>query len=156
MKVYIAGKITGDPGYKEKFAAAVEYVEKNMEAVALSPAVLPGTMTKADYMHICFAMLDSADIALFLPDWEESPGARLEMQYCIYTEKRRMALGAEALKNPAGPWCKEGATGWSILQMIVEDVAIRTRNAELEARLAEVTAERDALISKKAATDKTI
>ena len=30
MKVYLAGKITGDPNYREKFAAAVKKLEEKI------------------------------------------------------------------------------------------------------------------------------
>ena len=39
-KVYIAGKITGDAGYREKFAAA-ERKLRGEGYIVLSPAVLP-------------------------------------------------------------------------------------------------------------------
>lgn len=78
MKVYLAGKITGDPNYREKFAAAAKKLEERAGVTVISPAVTPEGLKKADYMRICFAMLESADTAVFLPDWEDSPGAQLE------------------------------------------------------------------------------
>lgn len=86
MKVYIAGKITGDPGYRDKFAAAEIQLGWQGHTV-LNPAELPAGMTKADYMRICFAMIDVADAVVFLPDSAESAGAQLEMAYCEYIEK---------------------------------------------------------------------
>ena len=86
MKVYIAGKITGDPGYRDKFAAA-EIQLGGQGHTVLNPAELPDGMAKADYMRICFAMIDVADAVVFLPDAAESAGARLEMAYCEYIEK---------------------------------------------------------------------
>lgn len=71
MKIYIAGKITGDKAYRAKFAAA----EKTLRAqgfTVINPAVLPEGMRPADYMRICFAMVDIADEVVFLPDWQES------------------------------------------------------------------------------------
>lgn len=87
MKIYLAGKITGDPDYKEKFVEWAMRIEKTRGAVVISPAVTPEGLSKADYMRICLAMLDSADEAVFLPDWQDSPGARLEMHWCEYTGK---------------------------------------------------------------------
>lgn len=84
MKVYLAGKITGDPNYREKFAAAAKKLEERAGVTVISPAVTPEGLKKADYMRICFAMLESADTAVFLPDWEDSPGAQLEKHWCEY------------------------------------------------------------------------
>lgn len=90
-KVYIAGKITGDPDYHEKFSEVKSFLESRGHTV-LSPAVLPEGMSRADYMRICLAMIDSADVVGFLPDWTDSDGARLEREYCSYTEKPMVNL----------------------------------------------------------------
>ena len=86
MKIYIAGKITGDNNYHKKFQEAERFLEEQGHIV-ISPAVLPEGMTAEDYMRICFAMIDVADKVALLPDWRESKGAQLEMQYCSYTGK---------------------------------------------------------------------
>ena len=86
MKVYIAGKITGDPGYRDKFAAAEIQLGWPGHTV-LNPAELPSGMSREDYMRICFAMIDVADAVVFLPDAADSAGARLERAYCEYVEK---------------------------------------------------------------------
>lgn len=85
-KVYIAGKIYGDNDYRQKFAAAEEKM-KEAGHVVLNPAALPHGLSLADYMRICFAMIDCADRVMFLPDWKSSKGARLEWSYCLYTGK---------------------------------------------------------------------
>ena len=87
MKVYLAGKLTGDPGYRAKFRAARERVEW-MGHIALDPSVLPEGMETADYMRICTAMLDSADAIGLLRDWADSPGAKCEMALAQYLGKR--------------------------------------------------------------------
>ena len=86
MKIYIAGKITGDQDYRAKFADAQRQIEAQGHIV-LNPATLPEGMEPKDYMRICFAMIDVADAVVFLPDAAESAGARLEMAYCEYIEK---------------------------------------------------------------------
>ena len=86
MKVYIAGKITGDPGYQDKFLKAKLQLHQR-GYIVLNPAELPEGMSPADYMRICFAMIDVADAVVFLPDAAESAGARLEMAYCEYVGK---------------------------------------------------------------------
>ena len=66
VKIYIAGKITGDRKYRAKFREAA----KNMEAlghVVLNPAILPAGLAEQDYMQITLAMLNAADLAVFLP-----------------------------------------------------------------------------------------
>lgn len=81
MKIYIAGKIAGDKRYRAKFREAA----KTLEAagyVVLNPATLPDGLEQADYMRICLAMLDTADLAVFLPDYQESKGAMVEWGYC--------------------------------------------------------------------------
>lgn len=85
-KVYIAGKITGDPHYKEKFEAAAESL-RGCGYIVLNPAVNTEGLTPADYMRICFAMIDSCDFVYFLADFQDSPGALLERQYCRYIGK---------------------------------------------------------------------
>ena len=86
LKIYIAGKITGDPDYAEKFnTAAREY--ENRGYIVLNPAMLPEGMLPADYMRICLSMIDTADVVAFLPGYETSSGAQLELQYCLYTDK---------------------------------------------------------------------
>ena len=91
MKIYIAGKITGDPEYRKKFACAARQVEE-FGHIALNPAELPEGMEPAAYMRICFAMLDVADELWYLADAAKSAGARLEMQYCRYIKKRTRKL----------------------------------------------------------------
>lgn len=53
----------------------------------LNPSWMPQGMQKADYMRICFAMIDTADVVALLPGYETSPGAQLELQYCFYIDK---------------------------------------------------------------------
>lgn len=86
MKIYIAGKITGDENYKAKFAT----VQKELESeghIVLNPALLPQGMETKDYMRICLAMIETADMVHFLPDSGQSRGATVERAYCEYTNK---------------------------------------------------------------------
>lgn len=86
MKIYIAGKITGDPKYREKFKEAAADIARGGH-IPLNPADLPEGMRPKDYMRICFAMIDVADVVVFLPDAKDSAGARLEKAYCEYIGK---------------------------------------------------------------------
>ena len=98
MKVYIAGKITGDSAYREKFQQAHRDLEVK-GFIVLSPAELPEGMHPSDYMRICFAMMECADVVAFLPGYSQSRGAMLEFDWCQYTGKQTMFLweGAEEL-----------------------------------------------------------
>ena len=98
-KLYIAGKITGDPDYKAKFEAAAEEYKKN-GYIVLCPSWMPQGMQPADYMRICFAMIDTADVVAFLPGFSKSPGARLEAEYCFYTDKNTIMPEGESLETP--------------------------------------------------------
>lgn len=89
LKIYIAGKITGDENYKAKFEEKQKELEKQ-GFIVLNPAILPQGMRIQDYMRICFAMIDVADEAYFLSDWRDSKGANLEFKYCIYTHKNML------------------------------------------------------------------
>ena len=84
--VYISGPITGVPRYWEAFEAAEDLITAK-GWIPLSPARLPEGMTNEQYIRICFAMIDSADMVLFLPTWPTSLGSRLEHHYCVYTKK---------------------------------------------------------------------
>lgn len=86
MKIYIAGKINGDKGYKAKFRD-VERRLAEAGHIPLNPAAQPAGLSRADYMRVCFAMMETADMVLFLPDYQESKGASLEWAWCQYVEK---------------------------------------------------------------------
>ena len=91
MKVYIAGKITGDRQYRAKFKAAAKDLEA-MGHVVLNPATLPAGLAETDYINIGLAMLNAADMAVFLPDYQESKGAMLEWAFCQRIGKERALL----------------------------------------------------------------
>lgn len=91
MKVYIAGKITGNENYKAEFAEAEEKL-RDLGHIPLNPAVLPEGLEKADYMRICLAMLDSADAIAPLLSWTSSDGAAIELSLARYTDKKQIAV----------------------------------------------------------------
>ena len=115
MKVYIAGKITGDPGYRDKFAAAEIQLGWQGNTV-LNPAELPEGMTPADYMRICLAMIDVADSVVFLPNAKDSAGARLERAYCEYIGKEMefwsdLRVRAMSVTSRSAANCRVSMTG---------------------------------------------
>lgn len=92
---YIAGPITGVPYYREKFSRAARYVKHLGYTTVLNPAELPKTLDNSQAMKICFAMIDVADVVFFLPAWDRSVGAKLEMAYCKYLNKEINFLPAK-------------------------------------------------------------
>ena len=91
MKVYIAGKITGEDraAVVEKFDAASCKLGTEGH-LPFNPNVLPyyEEVDHEDYMHICFAMIDVCDAVYMLKDWQTSPGARAELQYAAEWRKK--------------------------------------------------------------------
>ena len=81
MKIYIAGKISGDPNYREKFAEVAEEFRQRGDSV-MNPACLSEDKEFCwdDYMAISSAMQKTCDATVLLPDWQESRGARIELQ----------------------------------------------------------------------------
>lgn len=111
MTVYIAGGITGVEDYKARFEAAKEWLLAKKETehpmglspyptadVVLNPAELPEGWPNGLYMDVCLAMIRAADLVVFLPGWERSRGASLEMQYCRYQIKPVYKIEEEELE----------------------------------------------------------
>lgn len=90
MKIYIAGKITGldREAMIAKFAvAAAKLTEQGHETFV--PCVLPDypDVPHEDYLHICYAMIDICNAVYMLKDWQQSKGARMELQYAADYQK---------------------------------------------------------------------
>ena len=41
-----------------------------------------------DYMRLCFAMMEAADVVLFMRDYQDSRGAMLEWAWCQHVGKQ--------------------------------------------------------------------
>ena len=87
MKIYLAGKIYGNEDYKQQFKSAARRYSKGGQNIILNPAVMPEGLKPNDYMRMSFAMIDAADMVVFLDGWRESRGAMLEFAYCAYIDK---------------------------------------------------------------------
>lgn len=87
MKIYIAGKITGLPDYREIFAAKEKELTEQGYTV-MNPAVLPYPgFEHHEYMHVCKAMIDVCDIVVMLDNWPDSEGAKQELIYAYLKNK---------------------------------------------------------------------
>lgn len=85
-KIYIAGPIAGDDGYREKFFAAENFLAL-LGWRPINPTCLPDNLNPDDYMPICMALLNQADAIVMLHDSAKSPGAKLELQFANYQKK---------------------------------------------------------------------
>lgn len=92
LKVFLSGPISSRmETYKAEFDDAARIV---IEAghLPLNPATLPIGMESRDYMRICLAMLDSADLLLQLPGWGKSAGAIAERTVAMKTGVESLTL----------------------------------------------------------------
>ena len=89
MTIYLAGKITGNPNYKEDFEAAERALTEAGERV-MNPAILPFGWGYDSYIEITLAMLGECDVICLLPNWTDSPGARRELMNALVRGKRAM------------------------------------------------------------------
>jgi hypothetical protein len=85
-KAYIAGKITGNPNYKQEFSEA----EKKLTAeryVIMNPSFMQEGFEQLEYLHVCMAMIDVCEEVCFLPTWKDSKGSHCEYGYAQGTNK---------------------------------------------------------------------
>ena len=79
MKIYLAGRITGNPNYKEQF----EKKQKALEAqghIVINP-VKPEGFNYKEYIDMGLCELKYCDAIYMLKGWEYSEGATLEHHY---------------------------------------------------------------------------
>jgi hypothetical protein len=79
--VYISGKITDDPNYREKFNTAERILRDGYDFVVINPAKLPAGLPYESYIRLSVAQINECDTLYMLPDWVDSPGAKIEKTY---------------------------------------------------------------------------
>ena len=79
-KIYISGRITNNPFYKDDFAKAAAVIESaGCEAVNPTDEEIPGD-SWLDYMRRDIKLLVDCDGVYMLENWQESNGATIEHQ----------------------------------------------------------------------------
>ena len=81
MKIYIAGKISGDKNYKRKFKKVEKKLKRKNHSV-MNPAWIVSfpEFDRKNYMAVSKVMQKQCSATLFLSDWEDSKGARIEYE----------------------------------------------------------------------------
>ena len=105
MKIYIAGKITGYPNYRQHFMAA-EWRLAEMGFSVMNPAWLYAypAFERDDYLAVSRAMLERCDAVFLLPNWGGSAGVKAELRIA---ERRGMRV-FDAESGEAGCWRELG------------------------------------------------
>lgn len=95
-RVYIAGKITGDDGYREKFKEAEQRLEKeykwNWWCIVNPVREVPEKWPWWRQMVRCLRLLAGCKVVAILPDWRESRGARKEHRWARRLKKEIIYL----------------------------------------------------------------
>ena len=79
MIIYLSGKITGDPDYRNKFRKA----EKSLKAMGhkvYNPCVIPDIFDWNAFIDIDLTILQYCNAIFMLDDWKESKGAQAERE----------------------------------------------------------------------------
>jgi hypothetical protein len=77
MRIYVAGKITGNPDYREQFAAATVKLRGEGHFV-VNPAENPEQPSWEAYMTVGVSQLCGCDGIAMLDNWRSSKGAKRE------------------------------------------------------------------------------
>ncbi len=91
-KIYLSGPITGTSDYMERFLEAEAEMEEEGYAV-INPAKVnaklpsPPDTSYEQYMKMSLLMLSDADEIYMMLGWEDSKGAKLELEYANATGK---------------------------------------------------------------------
>lgn len=88
-KIYLSGKISGHPNFKEKFAQKAKELTDQGHLV-FNPALHPDMFTWEQFMELDLKALANCDSIYLLDDWKDSRGAKIE-----YDEASKHALAIQ-------------------------------------------------------------
>ncbi len=81
-KIYLSGKISGDPNFKEKFAQKEKELTE-MGYHVFNPATHPDMFTWEQFMELDLKALGHCDAIYLLDDWKDSRGAKIEYDEAV-------------------------------------------------------------------------
>lgn len=81
-KIYLSGKISGDPDFKEKFASKEKELTEQGHLV-FNPALHPDMFTWEQFMELDLKALGNCDAIYLLEDWKDSRGAKIEYDEAV-------------------------------------------------------------------------
>ena len=87
MLIYIIGKITGNPDYREQFARAEDALRREYSCDIINPAAR-GDMSQADYARLSYNAVCKADAIAVLWTVGDSFGATMERLIALDAGKR--------------------------------------------------------------------
>lgn len=87
MKVYISGKITDNPSYKEDFAKAEQFIQRKGYK-PLNPTKIGLELTYEEHIQLDFKLIEMADCIYMLKGWQNSKGATAELSYAKALNKK--------------------------------------------------------------------
>jgi len=98
VKIFISGPMTGIRAWNKEAFDANEADLSLKGHTVLSPAnnipiCQPEAITHAEYVSICFAMIQVCDAVMFLDGWGNSEGSLMEMGYARAHNKRILYEG---------------------------------------------------------------
>ena len=90
--IYLAGPMTGMKDWNKPEFDRVAKILSDLGNTVLNPASyiplnMPGRIDHSAYLKIAFAMVDAAEMLVFLPGWKISKGANMERDYAVRNKK---------------------------------------------------------------------
>lgn len=80
--VYLSGKISGNPRYKEQFAEAEEFLKDKYTVINVAKVVeaLP-SLELIKYVQLDFELIKLCDVIFMIDGWQKSKHAAAELTY---------------------------------------------------------------------------
>ena len=104
MKIYVAGKVTGEDRDKCRYKFGYNATRlRDQGHMVVNPFAmlddLRGVFDKEAEMTICFAAISVCDAVYMLSDWHESEGAKMEHEFALNHGKKIIYQAAEGLNG---------------------------------------------------------